>query len=187
MPLRVASSSIQSSGERRLIRPRQGKQVVSRSTAWQLLEILSDDRARAPSFGRHGILEFPFAAAVKTGTSSNLRDNWAVAVTHEVTVAVWVGNFDGRPLGHGTTGVVGAAPILRSVMQAAMRGRPAAELVPPESLRTRRICKLSGQTPGPDCGDVLEIRLDGGSARYIARSESIRRTAYWRDQDVETP
>jgi penicillin-binding protein 1C len=162
LPLRVASSVVDSSGQRHPVGLREGKRVVSEATAWQLLEILSDDRARALSFGRHGTLEFPFAAAVKTGTSSNLRDNWAVAVTHEVTVAVWVGNFDGRPLAHGTSGVVGAGPLVRSVTQAAMRGRFAAALFPPESMRTRGICKLSGQRPGPDCTDTLEIRESQG-------------------------
>jgi penicillin-binding protein 1C len=137
--------------------------VVSALTADRLLEILSDDSARAPSFGRHGTLDLAFPAATKTGTSSNHRDNWAVAVTHEFTVAVWVGNFDGRPLLHGSSGVVGAAPLMRQVMEAAMLDSPIRPLVPPSQLQLRRICKISGQAPNAWCPDVVEIRSVTGS------------------------
>jgi penicillin-binding protein 1C len=49
--------------------------------------------------------------AWKTGTSFGFRDGWAVGVTPEYAVGVWVGNADGegRP---GLTGTESAAPIL---------------------------------------------------------------------------
>lgn len=163
-PLRVATHWSDKSGVRHELPEQPGTRVFSESTAWQVLEILADDMARIASFGRHGTLEMPFVAAVKTGTSSNHRDNWAVAVTHEVTAAVWVGNFDGRPLAHGVSGVVGAAPLLRAVLLAAMRGRPGAALFPAERLLARRICKNSGQRPGPDCKEIVTIRAIPGRA-----------------------
>ena len=52
--------------------------------------------ARTPS-ARGGNLDFPFPVAVKTGTSQAYRDNWTIGYTREVTVGVWVGNFDSRP------------------------------------------------------------------------------------------
>ena len=49
--------------------------------------------------------------AWKTGTSFGYRDGWAIGVTPEYVVGVWVGNADGegRP---GLTGIQAAAPIL---------------------------------------------------------------------------
>jgi len=53
---------------------------------------------------------------VKTGTSSDYRDNWCIGYTPEFTVAVWVGDADGRPM-QGITGVTGAAPVLHELFE----------------------------------------------------------------------
>jgi len=37
-------------------------------------------------------------AAVKTGTSKDMRDNWCVVTPIGNTVGVWVGNFNGDPM-----------------------------------------------------------------------------------------
>ncbi len=49
--------------------------------------------------------------AWKTGTSFGFRDAWAIGVTPDYVVAVWIGNADGegRP---GLTGIKAAAPLL---------------------------------------------------------------------------
>ena len=91
---------------------------MSPRTAYWITDILSDDDAREYIFGRGGSLEFPFQVAVKTGTSQAYHDNWTVGYTRDVTVGVWVGNFDRTPL-NSSTGVTGAAPIFHAVMLAA--------------------------------------------------------------------
>lgn len=115
-----------------------------------LTDILSDDAARAGSFGRAGVLELPFPVAAKTGTSKGFRDNWTIGFTREITVAVWVGNFDGRPM-RGTSGITGAAPLFRNVMLAAMRGREPAPLVDRTGLVEVEVCALSGKRPDHRC------------------------------------
>lgn len=54
--------------------------------------------------------------AWKTGTSFGFRDGWAIGITPDYVVSVWVGNADGegRP---GLTGVRAAAPLLFSVFK----------------------------------------------------------------------
>ena len=89
-------------------------------TAFWITDILSDPDAREYIFGRGGSLEFPFPVAAKTGTSQAYHDNWTIGYTREVTVGVWVGNFDRTPL-RDSTGVTGAAPIFHAVMLAAER------------------------------------------------------------------
>ena len=71
---------------------------VSPLTAYWITDVLSDDSAREYIFGRGGSLEFPFNVAVKTGTSQAYHDNWTVGYTRDVTIGVWVGNFDRTPL-----------------------------------------------------------------------------------------
>jgi len=83
---------------------------------WLLADILNDNAARSPAFGANSALRFDFPVACKTGTSTDYRDNWAMAYTPEFTVGVWVGNFDGSPM-RGVSGVSGAAPVMHAVMK----------------------------------------------------------------------
>lgn len=134
----------------------EARQVLSQRSAYWVTDILSDDEARAYVFGRGGSLEFPFPVAVKTGTSQAYRDNWTIGYTREVTVGVWVGNFDRRPL-IGSSGVTGAAPIFHAVMLAAQRhvhGREEQSegvVARPGDLRKGAICALSGMRAGDAC------------------------------------
>ncbi|MCA9514158.1 MAG: penicillin-binding protein 1C [Myxococcales bacterium] len=130
------------------------RRVVSPETAWRLLDMLSDDEARALGFGHDGPLALPYRVAAKTGTSSDFRDNWAVAVTPDYTVAVWVGNFDGRPMNH-VSGSVGAAPTVRQILQTlyprAARPGDVRWFEPPPGLESVTLCRLTGAVAGPLC------------------------------------
>jgi penicillin-binding protein 1C len=134
-----------------LLQPDRGqaeeRQVVSPRTAFWITDILSDPEARAFTFGRGNNLEFPFPVAAKTGTSQAYHDNWTIGYTRDVTVGVWVGNFDRTPL-HLSSGVTGAGPIFHAVMLAANRGRESMGaheiLPPPPGVEEVTICALSG-------------------------------------------
>jgi penicillin-binding protein 1C len=78
--------------------------------------ILSDANARATTFGTDSVLATRFWTAVKTGTSKDMRDNWAVGWSSRYTVGVWVGNASGAPMGQ-VSGSTGAAPVWAGVMQ----------------------------------------------------------------------
>jgi len=83
---------------------------------WELIsDVLADRHARVHSFGTHSVLDVPFDAAVKTGTSSGYRDTWTVGFTSEYTVAVWAGNFSGAPMER-IAGVDGAGPLWSRIM-----------------------------------------------------------------------
>ena len=127
--------------------------LVTPRTAFWLADILADAEARAYIFGRGGSLELPFPVAVKTGTSQAYHDNWTIGFTRRVTVGVWVGNFDRRPL-RNSTGVTGAAPIFQAVMLAAHKRLELTEdrlLDPDPSLAERHICALSGELANSWC------------------------------------
>jgi penicillin-binding protein 1C len=92
-----------------------GHRIFDQRAAYLLADILSDNHARAATFGLNSYLSFDFPVACKTGTSSNYRDNWTIGFTPEWTVGVWVGNPDNSAM-QGITGVTGAAPIFREIM-----------------------------------------------------------------------
>lgn len=133
------------------------RRVMSPRAAAIVLDILSDRAARAPSFGLDTPLDFPFRAAAKTGTSRHYTDNWAAATTGRFTVAVWVGNFSGRPM-QGVGGITGAGPLLhRAVLLTARRYPPGDLLTPQETGAVPlRICRLSGLRATPDCPGMIE-------------------------------
>ncbi|WP_374670657.1 penicillin-binding protein 1C [Acidovorax temperans] len=78
-------------------------------------DILSDGNARARTFGTDSVLATRFWSAVKTGTSKDMRDNWAVGWSERYTVGVWVGNASGAAM-HDVSGTSGAAPVWATVM-----------------------------------------------------------------------
>ncbi len=94
---------------------RQERAVVDANVAFIVADILADPAARALTFGLDSPLVTRGWAAVKTGTSKDLRDNWCVGITERYTVGVWVGNASGAPM-HGVSGVSGAAPVWRAVV-----------------------------------------------------------------------
>jgi len=78
-------------------------------------DILADPLARARTFGTDSVLATRAWTAVKTGTSKDMRDNWAIGWSSRYTVGVWVGNASGAPM-HEVSGTSGAAPIWAALM-----------------------------------------------------------------------
>jgi len=139
-----------------------GTRVVSGRAAALTLDILADADARIPGFGLRTPFDWPFRVAAKTGTSRHFTDNWAVAVTEGFTVAVWAGNFSGRPM-EGVSGITGAGPLLhRAVLVTAARYAPG---VLPEAIEAglvpATICRVSGMLASPECPSVTEYFVPG--------------------------
>ena len=93
-----------------------GTSALDPRAAYIVSNILSDTNARARTFGTDSVLATRFWSAVKTGTSKDMRDNWAVGYSQRYTVGVWVGNASGAPMWD-VSGTTGAAPIWAAVMQ----------------------------------------------------------------------
>jgi peptidoglycan glycosyltransferase len=74
-----------------------GKQVVDAGLTSIIVNMLSDDEARAPIWGRNSKLKLSRPSAVKTGTSEDWRDAWTVGFTPYATVGVWSGNNNNEP------------------------------------------------------------------------------------------
>jgi penicillin-binding protein 1C len=98
-----------------LFQPARPLRVFSSQAASIIADILSDPGARSLEFGTGSLLTFPVQTAVKTGTSSDHRDTWALGFTREFTAGVWMGNLDALPT-RGLTGSQGPALVLRGIM-----------------------------------------------------------------------
>ena len=141
-----------------------GTRVMAAAPSFVVADILADNDARVPTFGLDNALATRYWSAVKTGTSKDMRDNWCVGFSARYTVGVWVGNAGGAPM-HAVSGVTGAAPVWRTVMDALQRSDSAAEhpgRVLRAGARDARVASESAGAPAPPEGVVaLAITFDG--------------------------
>ncbi|ANV83217.1 penicillin-binding protein 1C [Picosynechococcus sp. PCC 7003] len=148
-------------------RPEAATTPLSDPQTWQLItQMLSDKQARAIAFGVDSALNLPFPAAVKTGTSSNYRDTWAVGFSENYTVATWIGNFDGTPMQQ-VSGVTGAAPLWRDIMLYLHQQREPSVFPEPAAMVKRPICALSGKKSTGLCPVIVqEYFFPGDLSKY---------------------
>jgi penicillin-binding protein 1C len=136
-----------------------GAPLVSPGVARWVALALSDPLARLPTFPRMGTAELPFATAIKTGTSPDFRDAWAVAFTRTRLVAVWVGHPDWRPM-EGLSGYRAASRLARAILldlhPDLADGLSDVGFPAPEGWSAARVCPWSGERAGEACSGAFE-------------------------------
>ncbi len=95
------------------------KRLFSPEVSFLISHILSDNIARSEVFGLNSYLNIPGkTVAVKTGTTNDKRDNWAIGYTKSITVGVWAGNNDNSPMNPKiASGATGASSIWYKLMR----------------------------------------------------------------------
>ncbi|MDB5805050.1 MAG: penicillin-binding protein [Betaproteobacteria bacterium] len=114
------------------------QRAVSPAAAFIVGDMMADNTARALAFGFASPLQTRSWSAVKTGTSKDMRDNWALGFSSRYTVGVWVGNSGGEPM-HDVSGVSGAAPLWHDVMQELHKRNAGREPVAPAGVVAQAI------------------------------------------------
>lgn len=142
--------------------PRKRLKVIAPETAYLITDMLSDNVARIGAFGENSVVELPFAAAVKTGTTTDWRDNWTIGYSTARIVGVWVGNADNAPM-LDVSGIDGAGPIWRDLMLAA-HGVDPAPFPRPANIAEVVICAPSGLLPSAACPRTRRERFIAGTA-----------------------
>ena len=146
--------SIRTDDEERQWPPEDCHQALDAGAAFIIGDILSDRHARLPTFGLDSVLDTRFWSAVKTGTSKDMRDNWAVGYSQRYTVGVWVGNASGAPM-HDVSGTSGAAPAWATLMRELHRHEASRPPSPPAGVVRQQVdfggfSKTMPETAGPD-------------------------------------
>ncbi|VVE25632.1 penicillin-binding protein 1C [Pandoraea fibrosis] len=138
--------------------------VFSPQVSFIVSDMIADRQARTRTFGLDSPLSTRYWTAVKTGTSKDMRDNWAVGFSRRYTVGVWVGNADGAPMWD-VSGVSGAAPIWHRVMDYLHRRTASLPPAPPPGLEHVAVQYAEHVEPTRE-----EWFLPGTSQRTIALS-----------------
>lgn len=124
--------------------------VISEDITSLIADIMSDPTAREKEFGLDSVLNFPYQTAVKTGTSSDYRDAWAVGFNDKFTVGVWIGNLDYSEMNE-VTGSTGPALVLRSIFNELNKFREVRPLYFSKKLVKKRICIKTGHLEHDEC------------------------------------
>lgn len=132
--------------------------IFSHEISSVISNILSDPEARKLEFGDG--LRMPVQTAIKTGTSSDFHDSWAIGFNYNCVVGVWLGNIDATPT-DGVTGAVGPAIALRSIFKELNRNKKTSPLTLCGSLEIHAVCRDTGKIPGNGCAIINEYFIPG--------------------------
>ena len=163
----------------------EGQRVMSVDTARLITSFLSDAQARLPTFPRYGAMEYPFAVAVKTGTSQNYRDAWTMAYSHKYVVGVWLGRADAGAM-RTLTGASSAARLAHAVL-AYLHKTKAGESFPEEfpSPPDRVSIDLCHADSNEHCGYAMKEWVKPAILHSSAQMNTVSAERYIQDNQIE--
>jgi penicillin-binding protein 1A len=118
------------------------EQVMSPYTAYQITSMLEGVVQRGTG-KKMLVVGKPIAG--KTGTSNDERDAWFVGYTPNMTVGVYVGYDNPKPMGKKRTGGELAAPIVADFMKLALKDQPAIPFHVPRAIELIPINAANGK------------------------------------------
>jgi penicillin-binding protein 1C len=131
---------------------------MSAETARLVTHFLADPLARLPSFPRYGTTEYPFAVALKTGTSQGYRDAWVVAWSAQYMIGIWVGRGDAGTMNQ-LSGGRAAAKLAQAILHDLHRSVPGdladTAFPAPEGRVPVELCVVGGRRSTGACGPTL--------------------------------
>jgi penicillin-binding protein 1C len=134
------------------------RRLLPADVARQVTLFLSDPMARLPSFPRYGTTEFPFAVALKTGTSQGYRDAWTVAWSARYMVGVWLGRADDGTMRE-VSGAGAAAGLAKALLFDLHGTRPGdlgdTGFAPPVNHVPVELCVFTGRHSPSGCSETL--------------------------------
>lgn len=152
------------------------QKVVEPSTAYLISDTLSNNYFRTPAFGLNSALNIKNKqVAVKTGTTQNLKDNWAIGYTNDYVVAAWVGNNDGATMKNIVSGYSGASIIWRETFDYIIKNRDVKDKIAmPSGLIEVEICPTTNTLACPTCKNEKRVYKKGEEPRYHCTAESLQ-------------
>lgn len=141
------------------------KKVMDEGATYLISKILSDNEARAPSFGSSLNIN-GYDVAVKTGTTDDSRDAWIMGYAPNLAVGVWVGNNDNEVMSLGGSSMAG--PIWRATMRDILDDSPRQSFTQPSTVTSILVCRSNGlianrQGPGVYSEYFIKGKVPAGS------------------------
>lgn len=118
----------------------QGIQIIEPQYTRLINDILSDIEARKPLFKNSFNLTVftDREVALKTGTTNDYKDAWAIGYTPYLVVGVWAGNNNNKPLQQKGGSVLAAVPIWNAFLKEVINNYPIELFNKPEPILTEK-------------------------------------------------
>lgn len=147
-----------------------GTRALDEKVAFLISDILSDDGARSEAFGAGGLLNIPgYQVAVKTGTTDDKRDNYAIGFTPSIVAGVWVGNNNNDKMNPVlASGISGATPIWRRFMMEYLKDKKAEKFEAPKGVKKVAVDTLTGMLPFEDFPTRNEWFIEGSEPTAVS-------------------
>ena len=148
----------------------QEKKVFSPEVSFLVSHILSDNNARIEEFGPNSYLNIPGkTVSVKTGTTDDKRDNWAVGYTKAITIGVWVGNNDNSKMNPKiASGATGASPIWYQIMREVLKKYDDGIMDKPDKVKAATIDGYLGGLPKDGYPTRAEYYIEGSEPKDVS-------------------
>ena len=146
------------------------QRVLSAEVSFLISHILSDNNARLDVFGANSYLNIPGkTVAVKTGTTNDKRDNWAVGYTKGITVGIWSGNNDNSPMNPKiASGATGASQIFYRLLIELLKKQPDGIMDKPDKVKAITIDSFLGGLPHEAIPTRSEYFIEGTEPKDIS-------------------
>ncbi len=153
----------------------QATRVVDSQYPRLINNILSDPDLRAPLFQNSLPLTqvAGHQVALKTGTTDNYVDAWAMGYTPDLVAGVWVGNNDRTPLTSKGSSILAAVPMWHEFMAAALKDRPLTTFNKPDAVYSTNPI-LRGELAKGDQHDILYYLGRVNDPQYINWEEGVK-------------
>lgn len=151
------------------------KRVQSSEASFIMSDILSDNTARAPTFGNNLTITGR-KVAVKTGSTDNNHDAWTIGYTPSLAIGVWVGNNENTAMVSG--GSMMAGPIWKKAMVAFLGDSPDEPFTQPSGVVKVSACTVAGAT-------YQEYFISGSQPKSGCATESTAPTPIIEKKDTD--
>lgn len=161
----------------RIVNTCKGERVLSDFTAYMITNILTDNRARTPAFGANSELNVTAKQfAVKTGTTNDLKDNWAIGYNDDYVIVTWIGNNYNERMNGVVSGYHGASSIWRDTVDYLINSDQtiAEKISRPANLVEVEICPITNTLACSGCPNITQIYKRGTEPKYACNPEVVK-------------
>jgi len=137
----------------------ESKRVITEQVAYIMSSLL---RSVITSGTGYNALVLGKPLAGKTGTTNDYRDAWFIGFSPSLTVGVWVGRDNMKPIGERAIGSKVALPIWIDFMEKYLRRRETENFDLPSGIISREICSETGLLASDKCEHKYnEVFIEG--------------------------
>src|SRR6266545_704812 len=164
------------------------RRVLTPEVAWLMTDILKDTTQpdRSYVFGNWTNIGRP--AALKTGTTDNMKDVYSVGFTPQIVTGVWMGNSDGDPMSsRDLTSAMGPGQLWRDFMKAAHVGVDVQDWPRPPGIVQAAVAVAPGAFGGYGSGLLPSKTSPSTTNEWFVRGTAPTRVDDWTGEGCGRP